>query len=612
MLAGLKQLGVSLRPAPTRTVDAAEAEDASSSRSFDAWDVLGVLATIALAGVIATGGAVRGNPGYNWLPEALFVLAFGCALVTGAGSFALARRQSLDLELVPHRLMEIWLDPPRDWVMFGVGFLCALPALALHTDVIGDTDSARIISSTMYVERNGLGYLVETQDNLLPHVTVGPLVALGGIAAATFFSILSVQALAGSISYLAWKITGSTAATFAAAVSLLAFPITWQRANLLPLYPLMLAFGLLGLYFAQRATVLTGRQRMWSAILAGTSFVLSLEAHRLGQFFLAFSLFLFLSAPWRRAAAGLARVYAVVVILSIPRIIINLWSGGLDHFLSNRVDYWITEGYLVRVQKEFFKSPATGDYASYFSHLAGNLDSLFSWGGVLVLMVGLASIALIAGPPKRFVLACVGVFVVALLYRKVPFYERYFSPLMVAGALGVGIAASFLLRRGWALKGAALALIVAVLASALIAYGQAVNLATQRQKSTLRGPLPTLAGKIDDGKGVIGSRVTQLLFVDPEIRTFDGQFLSEDDYVTYLTWPSDQEVINMLRAWDIGWVLISPRPRREIDYHNTWLQWAHGKSVRHVARVAASPNFCEVLSLKGYLLYKLGPCVSAT
>lgn len=610
--AGLNELvGSPVLPSERRGALDTPESFGSRARALDAWDILGVLATSALVAVVATWGAVRGNPGYNWLPEALFALGAGSSLAVVGGSLALAGRESLDARRIPLRLARIWLDPPHDWIMVGVGFLLALPALALHTDVVGDTDSARVISSTMYVQRNGLGYLVDTQDNLLPHLTLGPLISLGGIPAATLFSVLSVQALAGTISFLAWKMTRSTAATFAAAVALLAFPVMWQRANLLPMYPLMLACGLLGLYFAQRATVSKGRERMWAAMLAGSFFVLSLEAHRIGQFFLAFSLLLLITSHWRPVAQGLARVYLVVVVLSIPRIVINLWEGGLDHFVSNRVDHWITEGHLALVHEEFFKTPSSGDLSSYVFHLRENLDSIFGWSGLVVLALGLVGLVLARGPVRRFAIACVAIFVAALLYQKVPYYERYFAPLMVASALGAGVAFDFLLRRSTALKAAAVCAFVAVVIGAGEGYADAVDMAKLRERSILRGPLPGLAGEIDDGRGVIGSRVTQLLFVDPQIKTYGGQFLSADEYATYLTWPSDPQVIDMLRRHDIGWVLITPRWRREIAYHNVWLEPAYGKTARQVESVAASPSFCQARRAKGYILYKLGPCLSA-
>jgi hypothetical protein len=117
---------------------------------------------------------------------------------------------------------------------------------------------------------------------------------------------------------------------------------------------------------------------------------------------------------------------------------------------------------------------------------------------------------------------------------------------------------------------------------------------------------------VDDGKGVIGSRSHVLVYVESEIPTYGGQFLTEDEYATYLTWPSDDEVIEVLDRHDIGWVLVNPNRLIEIDYHNTWLIPNHGAPARQVWMVAESPNFCKVASPAGLTLYRLdrsgAPC----
>jgi hypothetical protein len=583
----------------------------STLRVLDAWDGFGVAATVAVMSLLAACGAVRANTGYTWLPEALFVLGAGALLSVVAASLALARRRSLGVRGTSMLLARVWLDPPRDWFLFGLGFLVALPALALHTEVLlGDSDSARVVSSTLYVQRNGLGYLTDTQDNLLPYVTMGPVLALGGIPAAKLLSIVSVQMLAGSVSFLAWKLARSGVAALAAVIALLGFPLIWERATLLPLYPLMLAFGFLGLYFAQRATVLRGKDRTLAALLAGGSFVLSFESNRMGQFFLAFALFLFLTDHWKPVAQGLARVFLYVVVLSIPRILINLWEGGLNNFLSNRDDYWTNKGYLLLLQEDFFHLPIKVDLPTYLAQLAKHSFSLFAWSGLIVLGLGLISLGLARGRGRRFALACLFVFVAAILYRRIPYFPRYFSPLMVAGAIGAGTTIDFLLRRSAPLRSAALIALVVLIVGAGFTYVGALGKAKREQAAILAGPLRTIAGEINDGKGVIGARSGWLLFSSPRIKTYGGQFLTEREFVTYLTWPSDQEVIDVLRAHDIGWVLIYGRRRFEIGYHNAWLRPAYGKTVHDVRRVAASPLFCNVRQIGRNILYKLGPCPS--
>ena len=66
--------------------------------------------------------------------------------------------------------------------MFLVGCVLMFPAFALYTPALaGDPDSARLLASILHVQQNGVDYLVETQEVLLPHLVMGPVLALGGI-----------------------------------------------------------------------------------------------------------------------------------------------------------------------------------------------------------------------------------------------------------------------------------------------------------------------------------------------------------------------------------------------------------------------------------------------
>lgn len=78
--------------------------------------------------------------------------------------------------------------------------------------------------------------------------------------------------------------------------------------------------------------------------------------------------------------------------------------------------------------------------------------------------------------------------------------------------------------------------------------------------------------------------------------------------MTYLTWPSDEQVIDILERHDIGWVLIHAHRNLELGYHDTWLVPHHGRHARQVDAVAAGPRFCPQLSVGGFVLYKLGAC----
>jgi hypothetical protein len=114
---------------------------------------------------------------------------------------------------------------------------------------------------------------------------------------------------------------------------------------------------------------------------------------------------------------------------------------------------------------------------------------------------------------------------------------------------------------------------------------------------------------IDDERGVIGARAHQIVFgATAGTPTWGDQFLTEDEYVTYLTWPSDEEVLEVLARHDIGWVVLHNDHRFERGYNDVWLLPFHGRPSRQIEALAASPNFCLSFEANLYRLYKVGAC----
>ncbi|MGH2556920.1 MAG: hypothetical protein ACRDHO_14555, partial [Actinomycetota bacterium] len=285
----------------------------AASRSLSIWDIVSITALFSAGAIVA--GAVglrlaRADPGYR--REMLVLLSIGLvgAAVTVWLGARTADREGLAFRAVPRSLLRPWTHPARDGLMFLFGFLVGMPLLTLHTSVIlGDADSAKLLASILYVQREGPEYLVQTQENLLPHLILGPAVALGGIAAAKAVAVLSLQALCGVVSYITWKLTRSAAGALAAVLALLSFRSIPERATLLPMYSAMLALGFLGVYLAYEATRSEGRRRWLFGVLAGLSLYLSTEAHALGLVFLPIPLFLLVTRPIRQAVHGLSRTY---------------------------------------------------------------------------------------------------------------------------------------------------------------------------------------------------------------------------------------------------------------------------------------------------------------
>jgi len=522
------------------------------------------------------------------------------------------RPRLLDL---PRRLADVWRHPPGHWVAALTGALVALPVISLYAPVLlNDADSARVVAAVMHTRRHGIGFLVDTQDNLLPHLVLGPVVALGGLAGAKAVAALSVVALGAVVGYVTWRITGSMFGTLAAALALVATPPVVDRAGYVPMYPTMLALGYLGAWLASRA--ITEPDRPWArAGAAAVCLALAPEAQGIGLLFLATPVLLVVVAPsFRRWLAACGRIYLVLALVSLPRLVLNLWEGGFSRLASYRTDYWITKGYVREIQTRFWGYAGVDEpLAEYLGHLPKRFFHTLQLGGTVVFWLAVAAALLACRRRGRLVaLAGLGFMLVAVTVKQIPPFPRYYAPLWPGMAILVGVGGAAIVRVSGRLRVVALpvALLGAVGLARLAWTGldHVGDLHQAQVRVTHVRPYHELAALIDDDRGVIGARSHALLNVSTRNPTWGGQFLTEEEYVTYLTWPSDEAVLEVLERHDIGWVLIHGNLDLELGYHNTWLIPHHGRPARHVARVASSPSFCQVANIDGYQLYRVGGC----
>jgi hypothetical protein len=632
---------------PTATVERPPLREAYSggpdepARSFTVWDAVGVLVTaFAMLAVnqliVAEANLGLGHSGIVQAATA----AVGVAAAAGVAVLVVWDRPTVR-EAV-RRLTDVWRDPPGDWVAAVIGAILAVPLLRLYAPVLfNDSDSARIVAAVTHVPANGIGFLRETQDNFLPQVLLGPVVAVGGLAAAKLFVIASVQVLAGVVAYLTRRMTASMWGAAAAAVATVALPPIIERATYLPMYPTMLVLGYVGSWLAYRAITVQDERRWgpWRyAVPAGVCLALAPEAHAVGQLFYLVPLMLVVFAPGVRAwLLGAGRIYLAVLVVSLPRIAVNLSVGGLDRFPSYRTDYWITNGYVREIQIRFWNYVGVDEpLGEYVRELPDRfVTSLGDFGWLLLALAGVAWLVCCRGRARWFVLGALAFVALAVTVKRVPPFPRYYAPLVPGIALLVGVGVGGLARVGlggrmgraerigraervgpgssptrWAMPARLLAAActVALVVVAMLNLDSAASRTDRSRLVVERGPFRTLAAAIDDGKGVIGARSHSLLFVTSDIPTYGGQFLSEDEYATYLTWPSDEQVIEVLERHDIGWVLIHGDRALETTYHDTWLIPNHGRPARQVDQVAASPRFCKRLEVGGFILYQLGAC----
>ena len=516
---------------------------------------------------------------------------------------------------VSRGLAAAFVDPPGSWAAFALGAILATPMLALYSPVLFyDADSARIVAAVGHVQQFGLGFIVDTQDNLLPHLILGPALALGGIPAAKLVAIGTLILLSGLVGWLTFRITASMSAVIVAALVFAGLSPVIERGALLPMYPTMLALGYLGAWLGYRTLISAApRPRLW--IGAGLCLALAPEAQPVGVLFLVAPLLLLCFTPSRRAAARmLILVYGSILLFSIPRLVINLWHGGLTHIASYRDDFWTSGPYLRSIQVDFWGYHGSGEQTGEFLlRLPGRFVGLLgTWGWIALAIAGLAVILVLPPRSRWFVLAVVVFYASAVTFKRINPAARYYSPLFPGIAILCGVAIATLMRSRFRVASrAAVGLVIIGLAVLQVITMSAMvtrfnTLRYQVQKS----PLPAIVGLINDGKGVIGARSTTLDFVSSDVQTWGGQFLTEEEYVTYLSWPSDQQVLDMFAEHDIGWVLINPKRQLETAYHDTWLVPYHGVRARQIEGVKHSPQFCRRYARAGWVLFQVGSCDS--
>lgn len=595
---------------------------AASARTTRALLVIG--AAIALAGWI--GGHISDPT--TWSGAA--VLMGGITLLASAAvAFLEGRRREVPWGEVLRAVVAPVFDSTRAATWFGVGVFVGLPIIRFRGTVITDADSTRLLANVQYVRNHGVGYLRETQEVLVPHAAYWFTSAIGGVSLARWVPLVSYLLLSGTVAHITFRITRRPLATITAAVALFGFAPLLRQEKLLPLYALMLAVSYLGAEVAERVAHATERRAQWRlAALSALLLVLSAESHATGQLLFVAPALLVALGPWRVRLRAAARVYAVAAVLMLPRLAINVSVRGTSRLRSNYDYYLIRKGYLNLINERFWGYPVNVPLTRYVRDFARMLVEQFRFYAIPVLVLAIIGFVVIPRGAKALALLASTVLVVGILALQPSPFPRYALPLAPGLAIlaGIGLAslASRFPPRGHLPIGlpggfGAAALVLSAL-WALVNTAQFVNFTDNR---VLGGPWPTIVARIDDGRPVAGVRSPQMMYLRDDLEVFGPVYWSEDEYVTYLTWPSDDAVLEIMSKYGIGWVFVTGDTLRtdknyEVDYPASWLEPTHGQRPRHPEMLAASPEFCRVLRFRSrdapagrptfYELYRVGSC----
>lgn len=489
-----------------------------------------------------------------------------------------------------------------------IGAGVALPLIGTYAPVIGDPDSAWFVTSTQHVQRHGIGLLQDTQDVFVPHLTLGPLLAVGGYRAAIPFMILTLVALSALTAYLAYRLTNRGAGALAAAVVLVSIPAVTERADRLPMYAasFFLAYG--SGWLLHRA--MSDPDKVpWYPLAAGAGLVLAYETHGVGQIFILVPFLFLLLHPWRQARRPFLLTLVTMAVASIPMVIINLSVDGLADFRTNYADFQVQK-YLPIVNAEFWEHNNDTTAFGYLTNLPDMTEkALGSLTLLLLLLIPVALAGLRAGRRAQlFVGVSTLTFLAAVAVNSPGTFGRYLTPLAVGLAVVVAVGVTLALRSGDEARVLGRILLTALTVGAFLHLVDRVSTSVEQREAIVHGASPDLVAAIDDDRAVIGVRPHQLLWTEPSLPTTYGRTMTEEDWVTFLSWPDDDTVTEMMDRYDVGWVYVMPDRRLEVEYHETWLEPTYGLTVDHVERLDESSQFCLVTEEGGNLLYRYGDC----
>ena len=573
---------------------------------------LGIGVTLVTGAVFA----VNANLSHRDIPLSVNLLSGGLVfigLIAAQGSLKLFGDKAL-LASRPQFLPRGTAIGIAYWAVLG---LIALISLVVTIWFIGQLvgyqplridDSRTILYASQFADDPYTWF--ESQAPFLQYLTYLSLVALfGWDTHLVLVPLLFSAALALLVGYLARLVTGGGFWAFlAGALAMASMPIFLLQAHSLPFYPPTLFFGYCGVAAAVTYARYGGRAAL---ALATLGLAAALYSYAFGVIFLLIPLLYVLIDHGRAALARMGSIYAIVTALVAPWMAWHLAAQGLDGLHRQRLSWMVEQGY-TRIRNIEFYGRGSDSPLDFLEKLPHMFDAA---GPLIFAMISLGIIGLIRLPtwPWRTAVALsLAIPTVALVYLSPAAHGRYIYYVLPGMVILSVYGLHGLLRiLGSHRRTVHISPIVAILVIALLGVLFARNARDDLrsvdalQQLSNDSELIQVSALIDDGRPVLGSRVPPLIRYERQSELLTPNFVPEEDFVTYLTWPSEESVAEMFLRNDVGWLLIQrPAERWERDFH-IWLKEAAGQLPQHYLRMEDSRLVEKVYEGEVYALFRV-------
>jgi hypothetical protein len=489
--------------------------------------------------------------------------------------------------------------------------IIASPLLVLYPYGVSATgDSAVVVNTAKLVAEIDNTWLLKSQEPPFLQVVYGPwLGMIDDTKPLVLIPIVSTLLLAALTSALAARLTRSTLVGLFGGLVLLAAFVPVRQGRHLAMYAAFVGFGLLGIWMAKgfvREESASYRRAVGAAVLT----LLAVTSHGGGLYFLGLVPATILFVKDRRSLTRYLGMLGIVSIVFLPWLVSRLWIGGFDRIHSPRTTWFVAQGHQSRIARDFWDQvvQSPGDIATF---LPQQFLAMLGWTAWIVIPLGLIGMLKLSTRGRLFVVVAVLGLVTPMVVYQVRIFPRYFYPLLPLTALlaAVGLSGAMSYVRSTRLR--LVAPLMAAVLIAAVAFGffarltNTVSAAREEFESAERADLVRIASLIDDDRAVIGWRRSTVLMLEaPDIFVYYADVLTEDEFVSYLTWQREK-IRQMLDRRNIGWALLLKPARWEASRNATWLEPAYGVRPKHVRKIREDPMSCLAYNGARYRLYKL-------
>lgn len=493
-----------------------------------------------------------------------------------------------------------------------VFFIFLVVALSVRVTLAGiiDIDDVRLYSEITQISNGNYDIFFKVQVPIIQDALYifysnifgwdAPLLMLP-----VFFTLL----LAGLIGYLTFRMTSSYSTSLFSILFFYSFNVVTNQSLTAVLYPLAIFFSYFGMYLIWK--YLFEKKSLKYAVFGGGFLVSSIYTHQIGLIFMVMPFVLWITSS-NRSWKSLLLIYFSILLIAFPWITNHI--DPVSHVLSFERDRWMVQNnYIDIINKEFWGYHTTKINANYKEFVAGILRILENSVGDNWAVISILSLIGIYTSKKReLIITSSALFIVLLIAITIitpASFGRYFYPILPLLSIGSALFVSLLLQyiRPYPLKTIlTCAIIIILLCNMLFSFFVIDYKVQQTVTSKKFDELRDISQIIDDKKGIIGSRPSLLIVTCPENSIYSHDYVSEEDFVLFLRWPSDPEVKSLLEKYNIRWIVLNkPIEKYERDYHGAWLKKVYNVEPDHYIKLQKSEVATKVFEGNYYILYKI-------